>query len=194
MERRSTRGFTKTGSTGITTLLVLIAAVAVAGCQGQEEEVEPADPMDRHISELSAELELNAEQQERLARVRDIAIEHRESMMAEREERFPELVAAIEAGDIDEVEVQGRIDEKLEEARGVLHRVSSELVALVNSMDESQRSRLARRLEEMHERIQMFHDRFDGEGGRHRFMARCLADRGIELPPWLHHDSPPDAR
>lgn len=165
----------------------LIVGLALAGCQGQQESEPPPDPLDRRIQALSEDLELGVEQRERLQRVKGIALAHRDRMEAEREARFPELIEAIEAGDIDAAAVRGHIDEVLADARDTLYLVADELVALVNSMDADQRERLARKLEQMHERIQAFHEEIDAEGGRHRFMARCLADRGLELPGWLAH-------
>jgi Spy/CpxP family protein refolding chaperone len=168
--------------------LGLIIGLATVGCAGEPEAGPPPDPIDERIQALSDDLDLGEEQRARLDRVKGIARAHKQRMETEREARFPELIEAIEAGDIDAAVVRGHIDEVLADARETLYQVADELVALVNSMDAEQRERLAREIETVHDRMRTFHEEMEAGGGRHRFFARCLADQGFQLPEWMRHD------
>ncbi len=168
----------------LTVALAALAGLAVAGCRGGEEAAPPS-PADRRIEALSQELELDDEQRLHLENTRDLVHERRDEMRAEREARFAELTESIEAGAVDRDRVHGLIDTKAEQLRATAHQVADELIALVESMDQSQRERLVERLEEMHDRMRAFHERMESGGGHHRAIARCLAEQGFSAPGWF---------
>ncbi len=169
---------------GLGVKLALVAGVVAVGCQGSEEAVLSEEsaarsPLEQRIEAFADELELDQQQRARIDNVRTTVREQHEAMREEREEDFEQLVTAIEAGEVDEQEVQSHIDAKIDQFRTTAHQVASELVALVNSMDSEQRTELVTRLEHFHERARAFHERMEAGGGPHVWLRDHFAH-----PPW----------
>lgn len=158
---------------------VLIGGLVLAACQGNEESQEMIEDegtdreamVEARIAVISAELDLNDEQEQRLRNVRDLVHERRDDFRSERGEFMESRLAELEAGEIDDEGIHQRIDDKIDELRGTAHQVADELIALVNGMDEEQRTATATKLRRFHERMEAFHEQMEGEGGPRAFFS-----------------------
>lgn len=162
---------------GGSAVVLLAAGLLALGCNGEGAEEEPAarEAMPLGIERLAEDLDLDDAQLARVETIREILHEHRDSHVAEREEHFARLRAAVETGEVDDAEVHSRIDEKIEEIRALAHRVADEAIALVRSLEPEQRERAVERLDRIHERMQAFHEEMEAEGGPRGFFARLRA-------------------
>jgi hypothetical protein len=168
-------------------LATTAAAMLGLGCQPAEAETGDGarDGMPPGVERLAEDLSLNEEQRGHIEAVRSMLAEHHEARVADREARFQELRTMVETGEVDSEQVHGRIDEKIDEVRGLAHRVADELIALVESLEPDQRSRAVEHIDRFHERMVAFHERVEASGGPRAFFAR-LRERGCGGPAgWL---------
>ena len=152
----------------------------VVACQGADEEAAAVEEERLPVAaeRLAEELELDDAQRAHLETIRDMAHEHRDGHVAEREEHFAKLRAAVATGEVDDQEVHSRIDQKAHEITALAHRVADELIGLVRSLEPAQRERAVERLDRVHERMQAFHEEMEsGEAGPGGLFARMHARR-----------------
>lgn len=164
---------------GVASTTVLVGGLVLTACQGSGESQEPIQDegtdreamVEARIEAISAELDLNDEQENRLRNVRDLVHERRDEFRSERGELMERRLAEFETGELDEEEIHQHIDEKIDELRGTAHQVADELIALANSMDEEQRTATATKFRRFHERMEAFHEQMEGEGGPRAFFS-----------------------
>ncbi len=155
------------GGTAILGLLAL-------GCGAREGAEVEGRELPLAAERLASELELDAGQRGRLEAVHAMVEERLEAHRAERDAHFGRVRAAVETGEVDAEEVHGRIDERLDEVRGLAHRAADELIGLVRGLRPEQRERALERLDRAHERMDEAHERAEAEGGPRALLARHL--------------------
>lgn len=100
-----------------------------------------------HMAELIDDLGLTPEQHGHLEGIHEILGAFGRPGHGSMAELHEQLVERFEAGPLDSGEIRTLVDGHLEEVRVMAHGAADEMVALVNSLDESQRQVLREHLE-----------------------------------------------
>lgn len=119
------------------------------------------------LSGLIDDLNLNDGQQQRVDAVHEIIQDHIEGAREGKETHHQRMVEILEGDIVDQAEVKENIDQHLEQARSFAYEISDELVPLVNSLDEEQRTTLKQFAEKAHGAMEGH-----GCGGPHGLMKR----------------------
>lgn len=122
---------------------VSAAGGALAGPGGPDGHGGPG----AHFVRLIEGLDLNADQQAKLAAVKVEAKETVAEHRAEREADAVELISLIRAGKLSRPVMHQRIDDKLAAMKDGMHELGDQLYDLYEGLNASQRSLLADRLE-----------------------------------------------
>jgi Spy/CpxP family protein refolding chaperone len=91
------------------------------------------------MAELIEQLQLTAEQQQRLDRIHEALGDFHGGSHDPMVELHNELMSQFESGYIENAEIRRVIDEHVEQIRETAYVVTDELVGLVNALDERQR-------------------------------------------------------
>jgi len=106
------------------------------------------------LSGLIDDLDLTENQQQQMDSVHEQLRARFEAKGDGRQDHHAWLVDQIRKGSVDPVEVRQSIDQHLEEARALAYQVADELVPLLNSLDETQRTTLLSFVDEIHETME----------------------------------------
>ncbi len=153
-------------------IVALVAAIALAGAltlsfmttarAGSEERGEGVlhhfhEMLARHfhsgghhhnpMSELIEQLQLTPEQAGRLEKIHALLENHGGRDPADMAALHDRLVAQLEAGRIEALEIRALIDEHVDQIRGTAYAVTDEMIALINGLNAEQREMLLRHLQ-----------------------------------------------
>ncbi|NJL27636.1 MAG: apolipoprotein A1/A4/E family protein [Thermoanaerobaculia bacterium] len=109
-------------------------------------------PLAMHFKmmQLIDDLDLTPEQQAHVEAIHQILAERGEERREHHGEHAQRILERLEQGSLSSEEVRPVIDGHIEQFRGVAYAISDELIALVNSLDETQRATLRAHVQEMH--------------------------------------------
>ena len=146
-----------TRSTKLTVIGIGLAALVAAGAamaaghrpwagEGRHPGLRAAC-MHVALANLVDDLDLQPAQEEHLAAVHQLVEEQLAAAADLHEAQRAELIARLEAGDLDPVQVRLTVDLHLERLRGLAYQVADALVVLANSLDAEQKATLIRHLQ-----------------------------------------------
>jgi len=141
----------------LTALIGLALGAAASGHLGRS--IGPFHHCGVHglIADVVDDLNLNSEQQARLDTIHQLIESHLTALHQAQAEHHDQWLARVEQGEMNQDEVRQAVDAHIEEARTLAYQVSEELVPLLNSLSDEQRTTLVRRLGEIHDAMATLH-------------------------------------